>query len=72
MFDKQTIDIPCPKCGHETTKTIAWIKAHNDFVCAKCGSMITIDKEEILAGLKKAKASLAKFGKSIGKMGKRR
>lgn len=72
MFEKAEIGIPCPKCGHETKKSIGWIKAHDEFTCAGCGSVIALEKEKLLSGLKGIDKSLAKFRKTIGGIGKRR
>lgn len=73
MFEKAEIGIPCPECGHETSKTIAWIKAHDEMVCEgpDCGRTIHLERENLLAGLKDAEQSMAKFRKSIGRLGKR-
>lgn len=46
------LPIPCPKCGHQTKKSIAWIKANDKFVCAGCGSTVNVQAEQLLAGLK--------------------
>ncbi|WP_367354173.1 hypothetical protein [Agrobacterium pusense] len=72
MFEKQTLGLPCPKCGHKTEKTVAWIKSHDDFTCGGCGSTVRMEKEELLAGLKKIDDSVAKLRKSLGRIGKRR
>lgn len=72
MLEKAKIGVPCPKCGHETKKSIAWIEANDDFVCSKCGSVVAVESEKLLATIKKAEQSLAKFRKSLGKFGKRR
>ncbi|TIV38923.1 MAG: hypothetical protein E5V91_12305 [Mesorhizobium sp.] len=72
MFDNAEIEIPCPKCRHKTSKTIAWIKAHSDFVCAGCGVTIALEKKKLLAGLDDVDKSLAKFRKTLSGLGKRR
>ena len=72
MFEKQKLGLPCPKCGHKTEKTVAWIKAHDDFTCAGCGSVVTMEKKQLLAGIQEAEKSVAKFRKSLGGLGKRR
>lgn len=71
MFEKAEIGIPCPKCGHKTDKTIAWIKANDEVTCGGCGSTIHLERENLLAGLDKVDKSIAKFRKSLGRLGKR-
>ncbi|QQF02875.1 hypothetical protein [Sinorhizobium meliloti] len=72
MLETAEIGVPCPKCGHKTTKTIAWIKAHDDFACSGCGATIAVEANELVAGIQKAEQSLAKLRKSLGQFGKRR
>lgn len=70
MFDNATISIPCPSCGKESQKTIGWLKAHDHFTCTACDQTITLEKEQLLSGLKSAEKSLADFRRSLGKLGK--
>ena len=72
MFDSKSIGLPCPKCGHKTSKTIAWIKAHDEFVCDSCDANVRMNKQDLLAGLDQAEESIAKLRKSLGSLGKRR
>nr|WP_314094226.1 hypothetical protein [uncultured Shinella sp.] len=72
MFDSKKIAVPCPKCGNKTEKTIGWVKSHDSFACGGCGETISIDKEKLLSGLDEAEKSIAKFRKSIARIGKRR
>ncbi|MER9188634.1 hypothetical protein [Mesorhizobium australicum] len=72
MFEKAEIGIPCPKCRHKTNKTIAWIKAHHEMVCAGCGSTIGLEKKELISGLDKVDKSVAELRKTLGGFGKRR
>jgi len=72
MFEKQTINIPCPECGHKTAKTVAWIKAHDKMTCGGCGREITVENDKFVAGLKEADKAVAKVRKSLSRIGKRR
>ena len=71
MFETSKINIPCPECGHKTKKTISWLKANDVMVCGGCSKQITLDRKDLLAGLKKAEKILDDFKRSIGKIGKR-
>jgi transcription initiation factor IIE alpha subunit len=71
MFEKQTLGLPCPKCGHKTEKTVAWIKAHDDFTCEGCNSVVRMEKEKLLSGIKQAEDSIAKLRKKLSRIGKR-
>lgn len=68
MFDKQTLDIPCPHCGQKTPKTVAWLKTKTDFPCLACGGIVAVDATDLTAKLKQADKIIAKFGKSFGKL----
>jgi predicted RNA-binding Zn-ribbon protein involved in translation (DUF1610 family) len=41
------VRLPCPNCGHETTKTIEWVKGHTHFVCETCGATVSLDSEQL-------------------------
>jgi len=50
LNESATIDIPCPKCQHKTTKSIGWLKANSQFTC-ECGVVVVLQHEELLEGL---------------------
>ncbi|WP_441277791.1 hypothetical protein AB7783_12325 [Tardiphaga sp. 172_B4_N1_3] len=64
---KQTIAIPCPKCGTETKQTVAWLKNNKEFVCSGCGVTIAPDATELFRQLASAdktlKDTIRRFGK---------
>ncbi len=69
FFDQSEIAIPCAKCGHQTQKSIAWLKANAQFVCAGCGQVIRLESEELLRGIKKAEKSIADFVRDVSDTG---
>lgn len=70
MFDTASIDIPCPGCGHETSQKVAWLKTHDEFTCAGCGSTVRVDAKQFRTGLKTVEKSLADFQRQLRKLGK--
>ncbi len=72
MLEKAKIGIPCPECGKKTSKSIAWIKAHNDFVCSKCASVVGVEGEKLLAAIKQAEKSVGKLSATFARINKRR
>ncbi|MEN6302450.1 MAG: hypothetical protein ABFC96_03150 [Thermoguttaceae bacterium] len=70
FFDNQTIQIPCPECGHEITETIGRLKNDPDLPCPGCGITIKINAEKFREGFKGAEDALANFERSLGKLGK--
>jgi len=72
MLDGKKFGLPCPKCGHKTEQTIAWIKAHDDFVCAGCDETVKLDNERLLADLEEVQKSVAETRKALRRMAKRR
>jgi transcription initiation factor TFIIIB Brf1 subunit/transcription initiation factor TFIIB len=70
IFDGHEIEVPCPKCGQKTKKTIGWLRDHAEMICAGCGVTIVLKDEGFRAGLdqadeamKKVRAAFAGFGK---------
>lgn len=45
-------DCDCPKCGHETGKTAAYIRQYSEYVCPECETIVPIvDRREILQAI---------------------
>lgn len=64
IFDKQSISIPCPKCGVNRTETLGWIKSHDSFVCS-CGVTINLDKKDFVRSLDEIDRELANIPREI-------
>lgn len=45
MIDNtQTIDLPCPGCGHKTSKSLSWIRENPEaYTCEGCGKTVVLD-----------------------------
>jgi transcription elongation factor Elf1 len=72
MFENKTFGLPCPKCGHKTKKTLAWIKANDEFTCDGCGGVVRTDKEKLLAGIDELESGISKARKGLARFGKLR
>ena len=70
MFDNVEIGIPCPKCGHKTQKTIAWIKANDTFSCDGCAAVIHLEHDELLRGLGEVDKSFDDLKRKIRELSK--
>ncbi|GAJ91052.1 hypothetical protein RRH01S_01_05230 [Rhizobium rhizogenes NBRC 13257] len=64
--------MPCPNCGHKTKKSIAWLKSNDKFSCDGCGRGITVQADELFAGIKETEKSIADLKKNLSRIGKRR
>lgn len=64
IFDTQSIDIPCPKCGTKHSKLIGWIKANSHIACG-CGVSIKLEKDGLISELAKVDRSLASIPRNI-------
>lgn len=60
IVDDQTLDLPCPKCGKKTKKTVRWVKANKQFTCS-CGTAITLDADQFRAEIAKLEKAFAKL-----------
>lgn len=68
VFEDHELSIPCPQCGHETKKTIGWLKSNSEFTSAGCESMININADELFSGLDKVEKSLSDFKDTLRKL----
>lgn len=64
LFDSQSIEIPCPQCGHKHPKTIGWIKAHSEISC-RCGVTVQLDKGQFVSEMAKVDKMLDEFPRKI-------
>ena len=67
MFDNQTLDVTCPRCGKQVKKTVAWIKSHNEFTCSGCRNRVELDRDQFLDGLAMAEKTLRDFARNPSK-----
>ena len=58
-FDTQSITVPCPVCGLEIERSVAWIKSNGHFLCDGCGSLITLLRDRFLEDLQSADRLIA-------------
>lgn len=73
IFDDAKVTVTCPGCGHETEKTISWLKANDKMVCEGCGNPVSIENNEALReSLKGVDKSLAEFRRKLSRFNKRK
>jgi len=60
MFDDETVDIACPKCGHKNSILVREFeeKAEAHFPCAGCRVGLKIDSGEFREHLERVKKEL--------------
>ena len=51
VFDDQSIEISCPRCGRTSPKTVARRCANDRFTCVACNSEIVLERAELPAEL---------------------
>lgn len=69
FFDDQSIDIPCPGCGHKTTKKIAWLQSNGHYTCL-CGTRIDLKSDEFKRELTGAERAIEDFRRSLRNFGR--
>lgn len=70
LLDSQRIEIPCPNCQRKLSETIAKLKAVSKLRCRFCGSEFDVDKTKMRAEFAKVEQELAKFQRTLGRIGK--
>jgi hypothetical protein len=64
-----TIGIPCPHCGKETEKTVAWLVIHNGMPCGHCGGVIDLQAGQTALRIQKLAEECARADEAAGKGG---
>jgi uncharacterized Zn finger protein len=67
MFDNEEIGIPCPECGHETSRPVAWVKANDELPCRRCGTAIVLENEKHLLTIEQVAQNMTKLRRSLAK-----
>lgn len=67
LFDSTRVDIPCPACGHNSSKTIGWLEANKDSVvaCERCKRKFDFHTPEFRQALTELQTALDKFRNAI-------
>lgn len=68
ILDDASIDIPC-SCGKKTAQTVGWLKRHDNFACPGCGATIRLDRDQLLAEVRKAEKGIDGLAKSLRRLG---
>ncbi len=65
MFKDAGVDLSCPQCQRKVKKTIGWIKQNTQFVCAGCGSIVKLKKDQFIRELTKADKAVDDFKRKL-------
>lgn len=68
MFDDAKIDVPCPSCGKETSKTISWLKSHKEITCGRCNTTFEVDTTKFEKDLRAAEKQVADFKRKMSRL----
>jgi transcription elongation factor Elf1 len=69
-LDGAEIGIPCPGCGHNTKKSIGWLKTQNQLTCGGCGKVIELESSNFRQGMREVDASIKKLTDTFKKFGR--
>jgi Zn finger protein HypA/HybF involved in hydrogenase expression len=61
MFEEETIEVTCKKCGHEGQESVASLKT-DGYTCPKCGA--SYDSNQLARALRQVEGSFARFSDS--------
>lgn len=57
-FDSQKMDVPCQKCGHKMSQTVATLKRNPLLTCSRCGTQTQIKADQLRRELDKVDRAL--------------
>jgi DNA-directed RNA polymerase subunit RPC12/RpoP len=77
-ISSHTLEIPCPHCAHKIGKTIRELKALDQLICGRCGTVSNLDKAQVareVAGLERQvntqiNKAAADLKRTLGRLGK--
>lgn len=66
-----SIGVTCSNCGHETEKTLGWLREHTHFICAGCQHTVEFDglalADEVQREIEKAQLDLNRTVKQLNR-----
>ena len=68
MFEKETVEVTCPKCGHKSQENVGSLKS-DGYTCPEC--RITLDANQLAGALKEAEGGVEKLKGEIAKLKRR-
>ena len=64
MYEKEAVEITCPKCGHKSEESVGRLKT-DGYTCPACG--YTCDPSELARAIKEVEDSVEKLKREIAK-----
>jgi transposase-like protein len=69
LFEGQTVDVPCPKCGHAEPLSVPQLRNDPRFTCSGCGTHVQIDASQFREGLEGVETELGNLQDTIRRLG---
>jgi DNA-directed RNA polymerase subunit RPC12/RpoP len=67
MFEKEAVEVACPKCGHKSEKNVAELKT-DGYTCPNCGD--TRDAAEFARAIKEVEDAIEKLKRKFARVKK--
>ena len=67
MFEKETVEVTCPKCGHKSQENVGRLKS-DGYTCPECATIL--DAKQLARALKEAEGGVEKLKGEIAKLKK--
>ncbi len=74
MFEDETIDVECPKCGHQNSILVREFEeiSETHFICEDCKVAVRIEASEFRERLEQVRKELEELQREAVQEGKRR
>jgi ssDNA-binding Zn-finger/Zn-ribbon topoisomerase 1 len=67
MFEKEAVDVACPKCGHKSEENVGRLKT-DGYTCPNCGD--TRDASEFARDIKQVEDAVEKLKRKLARVKK--
>jgi DNA-directed RNA polymerase subunit RPC12/RpoP len=67
MFEKEAVEVACPKCGHKSDENVAKLKT-DGYTCPNCGD--TRDAAEFARAIKEVEDAIEKLKRKFARVKK--
>ena len=69
-LDSQTVEVPCPHCGHKLRETIGKLKTNPKLTCRHCSGVVDIDASDLCRKITGVEKQLTDLSRKLSRLGK--
>jgi transcription elongation factor Elf1 len=67
LLEDTAVEIICPRCRNQHSKTLRWLRDHSNLTCSSCGFEIALTNEQLRASIDEFAHTMRGLKQSVDK-----